>query len=47
MTEGTLGRALVEGTREVRIHKGKVPVLADVRVLKGLSGHADSQELMR
>jgi len=47
MTEGTLGRALVEGAKEVRIHKGKVPVLADVRVLRALSGHADSQELMR
>jgi metallo-beta-lactamase family protein len=45
--EGTLGRALVEGATEVRIHKGPVKVLADVRVLKGLSGHADSDELMR
>ena len=44
---GTLGRALVEGAREVRIHKRKLPVLADVRVLKGLSGHADADELMR
>jgi metallo-beta-lactamase family protein len=45
--EGTLGRALVEGAGEVRIHKSKIPVLAEVRVLKGLSGHADSLELMR
>jgi metallo-beta-lactamase family protein len=44
---GTLGRALVEGASEVRIHKHPVPVVADVRVLKGLSGHADSAELMR
>ena len=43
--EGTLGRALVEGASEVRVHKSKVPVLAEVRVLKGLSGHADSLEL--
>ena len=27
--------------------QAKVPVLAEVRVLKGLSGHADSLELMR
>jgi metallo-beta-lactamase family protein len=44
---GTLGRALVEGAKEVRIHKHPLPVLAEVRVLKGLSGHADSAELMR
>lgn len=45
--QGTLGRALVEGASVVRIHKGKTPVLADVRVLKGLSGHADANELMQ
>jgi metallo-beta-lactamase family protein len=44
---GTLGRALVEGASEVRIHKHAVPVLAEVQVLKGLSGHADAAELMR
>jgi metallo-beta-lactamase family protein len=44
---GTLGRALVEGATEVRIHKNPVPVLAEVQVLKGLSGHADAAELMR
>lgn len=44
---GTLGRALVEGAREVRIHKSRLPVLAEVRVLKGLSGHADANELLR
>jgi metallo-beta-lactamase family protein len=44
--EGTLGRVLVEGASEVHIHKSPVKVLADVRVLKGLSGHADSDELM-
>jgi metallo-beta-lactamase family protein len=37
----------VEGAKEVRIHKHPLPVLAEVRVLKGLSGHADSAELMR
>jgi metallo-beta-lactamase family protein len=44
---GTLGRALLDGAHVVRIHKGDVPVLAEVRDLKGLSGHADAGELMR
>jgi metallo-beta-lactamase family protein len=44
---GTLGRALLDGATSVRIHKGDVPVLAEVRDLKGLSGHADAGELMR
>jgi metallo-beta-lactamase family protein len=44
---GTLGRALLDGAHLVRIHKGEVPVLAEIRDLKGLSGHADSGELMR
>jgi metallo-beta-lactamase family protein len=44
---GTLGRALLDGAHVVRIHKGDVPVLAEVRDLKGLSGHADGGEMMR
>jgi metallo-beta-lactamase family protein len=44
---GTLGRALLDGAHVVRIHKGEVPVLAEVRDLKGLSGHADAGELLR
>lgn len=44
---GTLGRALLDGARVVRIHKGEVPVLAEVRDLKGLSGHADAREILR
>jgi metallo-beta-lactamase family protein len=44
---GTLGRALLDGATQVRIHKGPVPVLAEVRDLKGLSAHADAGELMR
>jgi metallo-beta-lactamase family protein len=34
---GTLGRALLDGAGRVRIHKGEVPVLAEIRDLKGLS----------
>lgn len=44
---GTLGRALLDGAHVVRIHKGEVPVLAEIRDLKGLSGHADAGELLR
>lgn len=44
---GTLGRALLDGAKLVRIHKGQVPVLAEVRDLKGMSGHADAREILR
>jgi metallo-beta-lactamase family protein len=44
---GTLGRALLDGAHTVRIHKGEVPVLAEIRDLKGLSGHADAGEMLR
>ena len=45
--EDTLGRRLLDGARSVRIHKGEVPVLAEVANLKGMSGHADASEMMR
>jgi metallo-beta-lactamase family protein len=45
--EGTLGRRLIEKAPTVRIHKSEIPVLAEVTDLKGLSGHADANELMR
>lgn len=44
---GTLGRALLDGAHRVRIHKGEVEVLAEIRDLKGLSGHADAGEMLR
>jgi metallo-beta-lactamase family protein len=43
----TLGRALLDGARRVRIHKQDVIVKADVNELRGMSGHADASELMR
>jgi metallo-beta-lactamase family protein len=43
----TLGRALLDHARVVRIHKTEVPVLAEVTDLKGMSGHADASELLR
>src|SRR4029079_2890993 len=45
--EGTLGRRLIEKASTVRIHKSEIPVLAEGTDLKGLSGHADTNELMR
>jgi metallo-beta-lactamase family protein len=45
--EGTLGRALLEGAKSVRIHKSEVPVMAEVTSLKGMSGHGDAGEMMR
>jgi metallo-beta-lactamase family protein len=45
--EGTLGRRLIEKAATVRIHKTEIPVLAEVTDLKGLSGHADANELMQ
>jgi metallo-beta-lactamase family protein len=45
--QDTLGRALLDGATTVRIHKGQVRVLAEVTDLKGLSGHADSNEMVR
>ena len=44
---GTRGRALQEGTREVRIHGQNIPVRAKVELLDGLSGHADRDEILR
>jgi metallo-beta-lactamase family protein len=44
---GTLGRALLDHVPVVRIHKGQVPVNAEVADLKGLSGHADAGEILR
>jgi metallo-beta-lactamase family protein len=46
-SENTLGRALLDGARFVRIHKSEVSVLAEVANLKGLSGHGDAKEMLR
>ncbi len=45
--EGTLGREILEGAKEVRIHGQKQPVRAAVHRIGGLSGHADRRELVR
>jgi metallo-beta-lactamase family protein len=46
-SENTMGRALLDGARFVRIHKSEVPVLAEIANLKGLSGHGDAREMLR
>lgn len=44
---GTLGRELLEGSKQVRIFNRPFQVRAEMRHLDGLSGHADKNELLR
>lgn len=44
---GTLGRALVEGAKEVKLFGELIKVEADVIRLEGISGHADKNGLIR
>jgi metallo-beta-lactamase family protein len=44
---GTLGRQLVDGRPEVRIHGRLVPNVAHVHTLGGLSAHGDQADLLR
>lgn len=45
--EGTLGRALQEGEREVPINGDTVEVNAHIHIMSGYSAHADRQDLVR
>ena len=45
--EGTRGRALQEGAKEVKIHGQRVPVGAAIRTVSGFSAHGDWREVMR
>lgn len=42
---GTLGRALVEGAKSVKLFGEEISVKADIKSLKGVSGHADKKGL--
>ena len=44
---GTLGRRILEGEQEVRIHGRQYRVKARVERIEGFSGHADRSALMR
>jgi metallo-beta-lactamase family protein len=45
--EGTRGRALQNGTREIKMHGEYHPIRARVVEISGLSAHADQAELLR
>lgn len=46
MAEGTLGRKLLDGERQVFIHKIPIEVRAEIVVVSSLSGHADYHEIL-
>jgi len=45
--QGTLGRHIVDGKKEVRIHGKMYPVRARIEQIEGFSAHADDKDLMR
>ena len=45
--QGTLGRQIAEGDKEVRIYGQPYKVRAHVERIEGFSGHADRDELLR
>jgi metallo-beta-lactamase family protein len=47
MAQGTLGRKLVEGYEQVKIFGERYQVRCKVRSIRGLSAHADYQEMLR
>ena len=46
-SNGTLGRAIYEGAKTVRLFGDEVNVAAEVALLQGVSGHADRDGLLR
>jgi metallo-beta-lactamase family protein len=44
--EGTLGRTLLEGAKNVNIHGAQISVKARIKTLNSYSGHADQGEIM-
>ena len=45
--EGTRGRLLVDGAKQIKLHGEVVPVLAHVTKIDSMSAHADAGEIMR
>lgn len=45
--EGTLGRALVDGSKNVKVFGEDIAVNANIFYLQGLSGHADREGLLK
>ncbi len=43
---GTLGRAIIDGAKEVRLFGETIEIRADIRKLVGISGHADRDGLL-
>ena len=43
---GTLGRAIIDGAKEVRLFGETIEIRADIRKLVGISGHADREGLL-
>jgi metallo-beta-lactamase family protein len=46
-SEGTRGRRLLNGEKEIKIHGELVPVAAEIRQVTGFSAHADRSEMQR
>lgn len=44
--QGTRGRALLEGKKEIKIHGEMKPVRAQIKTISGYSGHADYNEIL-
>jgi metallo-beta-lactamase family protein len=45
--EGTRGRSLLEGAKELKIHGQMVDVRAEIKMLGQFSAHADYSEILR
>jgi metallo-beta-lactamase family protein len=46
-SEGSRGRKMLDGEKDVIIHGQRIPVRAEIRTVSGFSAHADWQETLR